>query len=131
MFKKRRQNKRRYRQEFQDLLDRKANGEEVDEDRMYCLEIFAHQHVGEELTEDKLLDLEDFKKEEKKAAAKSIAPSETFKKETSDDLDASAQARANDLLVKLINLIGTVAATAAGEANVGPNLTAWRGPRII
>jgi hypothetical protein len=88
---------RRNRRKLQDLLDKKANDEEVDEDRMYCLELFARQHLGEELTEDELMDLEDFEKEETAAAAKAKAQSETVEKEMSDDPNASAGARANEL----------------------------------
>ena len=50
--------------ELQDLQEKRSNGEEVDEDRLYCLELFARQMVGEDLTEDERLDLEDFEKEE-------------------------------------------------------------------
>mgnify|MGYP007013069412 CR=1 FL=1 len=49
-FKDERRSKQHHRQEFhQDLLD---NGEDVNEDRLHCLELFTRQHLlGEKLTQ--------------------------------------------------------------------------------
>ena len=68
VFKKERRKERKYRREFQDLLDRRDRGENVDEDCFYCLDLFARRHLGKKLKEDELLDLEDFENEEKEAA---------------------------------------------------------------
>ena len=40
-FKKKRRKERGYRKEFEDLLRRRDSGEDIDEDRLYCLELFA------------------------------------------------------------------------------------------
>ncbi|KAG9285662.1 hypothetical protein G9A89_000361, partial [Geosiphon pyriformis] len=70
-----RRQERAYRREFQDLLDKRESGEDVDDDRLYCLELYARRQLGEELSEDELLDLADFEKEEQKAATLKAAAS--------------------------------------------------------
>ena len=46
----RRRKERRRRPEFQSLLDRRDNGEEVDESHLYRLGLFGRRLLGEELT---------------------------------------------------------------------------------
>eukprot|EP00980_Cylindrotheca_fusiformis_P008421 scaffold1784_cov116-Cylindrotheca_fusiformis.AAC.1 len=53
-----------YRIEFEDLLERDENGEDIDEDRLYFLQLYARRQVGEELSRSETLDLAEFEKEE-------------------------------------------------------------------
>ncbi|CAJ1940084.1 unnamed protein product [Cylindrotheca closterium] len=56
-----------YRREFEELIELAENGQQLtpdEDDRLYCLELFARQRVGEALTEDERLDLEDWLEEE-------------------------------------------------------------------
>jgi hypothetical protein len=56
----------RYRKEFEALLERDEGGVQIDEDRLYFLQLYARCCVGEELTLEERLDLEEFEEEEKK-----------------------------------------------------------------
>ncbi|KAL3942183.1 MAG: hypothetical protein SGBAC_003584 [Bacillariaceae sp.] len=56
-----------YRREFEELIQLAENGEQLtpdEDDRLYCLELFARQKVGEVLNEDEKLDLDDWLQEE-------------------------------------------------------------------
>jgi hypothetical protein len=44
---------------IQDPLDKRENGEDAKKDHLNYLELLAHQHLREELMEDKLLDVQD------------------------------------------------------------------------
>jgi hypothetical protein len=54
-----------YRKEFEELLERDEKGENIDEDRLYFLQLYARRQVGEDLNEIELLDLDEFEKAEK------------------------------------------------------------------
>jgi hypothetical protein len=47
--------------ELNDLLDRPDNGEEIDEDRLYELDLFNKRQSGEKLEDEEVADLEAFK----------------------------------------------------------------------
>eukprot|EP00980_Cylindrotheca_fusiformis_P011247 scaffold2577_cov123-Cylindrotheca_fusiformis.AAC.4 len=51
-FRARRNKERGYRHEFQTLLDRKEEGQEVDKHRLYFLELYARQQLGDTLSAD-------------------------------------------------------------------------------
>ena len=70
----------------------------MDEDRLYCLELMEHRRVREHLTEDEWLDLEDFKKDEKEAAANKDESSESSSSDKSEDPVTVACDRAKELL---------------------------------
>jgi hypothetical protein len=55
---------RRYKKEFESLLERSDNGADVDEERIYFLELYIRRVVGEDLTEEERLDLDDFEEGE-------------------------------------------------------------------
>lgn len=61
---KQRRKARRYMTEFQDLLERTDRGESVDEERIYFLQLYARRHLGEDLTAEDMIDLEEFEAEE-------------------------------------------------------------------
>jgi hypothetical protein len=54
-----------YRKEFEELLERDEKGENIDEDRLYFLQLYARRQVGEDLNKIELLDLDEFEKAEK------------------------------------------------------------------
>lgn len=70
----------------------------MDEDRLYCLELMEHRRVREHLTEDEWLDLEDFEKDEKEAAANKDEASESSSSDKSVDPVTVACYRAKELL---------------------------------
>lgn len=70
----------------------------MDEDRLYCLELMEHRRVREHLTEDEWLDLEDFEKDEKEAAANKDESSESSSSDKSEDPVTVACDRAKELL---------------------------------
>jgi hypothetical protein len=51
---------RRYTREYNEMLDSQDNGDTVDEDRLYLLELAVRQQLDEELTEDEMAELEEF-----------------------------------------------------------------------
>jgi hypothetical protein len=66
-FKQRRHKERKCRREFQDLLDWREDGEDVDDDCLYFMHLFARRHIGAKLTEEifdliELFDLIEFKR---------------------------------------------------------------------
>ncbi|KAG7369597.1 hypothetical protein IV203_027343 [Nitzschia inconspicua] len=64
-FRSNRKEMRMYSKEYNDLLLRTKHGEDVDEDRLYCLELMERERVGDTLTDEERLDLSDFRQEEK------------------------------------------------------------------
>jgi hypothetical protein len=50
--KRKRGKERAYRREFQILLDEKEHGRDVDEGRLYFLELFARRHLGDDLSQE-------------------------------------------------------------------------------
>nr|MCU0227887.1 hypothetical protein [Bryobacterales bacterium] len=69
-FKMARKIERMHSKEHQQLLEKRAKGHDVDEDRLYCLELLAHKRAGGNLTEEEVLDLVDFQNDESKAMAR-------------------------------------------------------------
>merc|ERR1712166_617352 len=63
--------------ELNDLLDKEENGESVDEDRIYELDLLSRWQIGEELTQEEKADVAAFKarrKEDKKRDFDAPAP---------------------------------------------------------
>ncbi|KAG7348323.1 hypothetical protein IV203_017028 [Nitzschia inconspicua] len=53
-----------YTKEYNDMLDKCDNGEDIDEVRLYFLELAVRQRLDEDLTENELLDLSQFDEQE-------------------------------------------------------------------
>jgi hypothetical protein len=52
--------------EINELLDREENGESVDEDRIYELDLFSRYQVGQKLDQEEITDLDEFRKRRRK-----------------------------------------------------------------
>ena len=68
VFKARRQEERQYKRELKDLMNRRKNGEVIDEALIYGLELQVRKDRGETLSANELLDLKSFKRKEERAA---------------------------------------------------------------
>ena len=100
----------RYDKEYNDLLDLQDAGEEVDEDRLYFLELFDRRQHGEELTDEELDDLDEFevKEKEKRDSARKSEPSGSDDKEQNrNDSEGS---------IALGEVFGKAASEKSGEA---------------
>ncbi|CAJ1944431.1 unnamed protein product [Cylindrotheca closterium] len=80
-FRRKRRKSRALHREFATLLERGENGEEVDEDRIYLLELFARKQVGEKLTEDEVVLLNELEEKEGLTDAEGELPPPSAMKE--------------------------------------------------
>ena len=75
----------RYTKEYNEMLDMQDDGEDVDEDRLYFLELAVRQRLGEDLTESELLDLEDFDGRELNVQDTEASPTQVNASQDNDD----------------------------------------------
>ena len=70
-YKKFRRREHRYLKEYEELIRKENSGEEIDQDRMYFLDLVDQKHCGEQLSDIQLEDLDHFySKEEEKELEK-------------------------------------------------------------
>lgn len=88
-YRKERKRERRYRREFQELLDKKEKGLEIDEQRLSGLSLFARHFLGETLRDHEFAELEKFHREERSLESAMKARSATTEAKHKSDEAAS------------------------------------------
>ena len=73
-FKETRRMERRYRKEFDTLLDKRERGDPIDENRFYCLELYARRFVGNALLAEEIAHLTTFVASETGVSASTTRP---------------------------------------------------------
>ena len=98
-----------YTKEYNDLVDKKEAGEDVDDDRLYSLELAVRSRLGESMTDEELDVLYTFEEEEEKKVAESDESQEKYSEhKVSDSLglesdlveadEESSEGNDNDIL---------------------------------
>jgi hypothetical protein len=84
----------RYTREYNDLMDRQDTGEDIDENRLYLLELAVRKRLDEELTSDELRKLENFDIEEVAFEPQNVSTSQTEMDQQNETADAWQEVKA-------------------------------------